>query len=44
MSKRHEGKTMLVTGAAGVIGYATSEILAREGGAGDAGRYRYGKG
>lgn len=31
MTKRHEGKTMLVTGAAGAIGYATSEILAREG-------------
>ena len=30
-SGRHEGKTMLVTGAAGAIGYATSEILAREG-------------
>ncbi|WP_336978951.1 SDR family NAD(P)-dependent oxidoreductase [Altererythrobacter fulvus] len=29
--KRHEGKTMLVTGAAGSIGYATCEILAREG-------------
>ncbi|HTN13459.1 MAG TPA: SDR family NAD(P)-dependent oxidoreductase [Sphingomonadaceae bacterium] len=29
--KRHEGKTMLVTGAAGAIGYATCEILAREG-------------
>lgn len=29
--KRHEGKTMLVTGAAGAIGFATSEILAREG-------------
>ena len=28
---RHEGKTMLVTGAAGAIGFATSEILAREG-------------
>ncbi len=31
MTKRHEGKTMLVTGAAGSIGYATCEILAREG-------------
>ncbi|KPL69177.1 short-chain dehydrogenase/reductase [Erythrobacter sp. SG61-1L] len=31
MTKRHEGKTMLVTGAAGAIGYATCEILAREG-------------
>lgn len=29
--KRHEGKTMLVTGAAGAIGYATCQILAREG-------------
>ncbi|OJW62750.1 MAG: hypothetical protein BGO57_14505 [Sphingomonadales bacterium 63-6] len=29
--KRHEDKTMLVTGAAGAIGYATCEILAREG-------------
>jgi NAD(P)-dependent dehydrogenase (short-subunit alcohol dehydrogenase family) len=29
--KRHEGKTMLVTGAAGAIGFATAEILAREG-------------
>jgi NAD(P)-dependent dehydrogenase (short-subunit alcohol dehydrogenase family) len=29
--KRHEGKTMLVTGAAGAIGFATSTILAREG-------------
>jgi len=29
--KRHEGKTMLVTGAAGAIGFATCEILAREG-------------
>jgi NAD(P)-dependent dehydrogenase (short-subunit alcohol dehydrogenase family) len=28
---RHEGKTMVVTGAAGAIGFATSEILAREG-------------
>ena len=31
MSKRHEGKTMLVTGAAGAIGFATCEILVREG-------------
>jgi len=31
MAKRHEGKTMIVTGAAGSIGYATAEILAREG-------------
>jgi NAD(P)-dependent dehydrogenase (short-subunit alcohol dehydrogenase family) len=29
--KRHEGKTMVVTGAAGAIGFATCEILAREG-------------
>ena len=29
--KRHEGKTMLVTGAAGAIGFATCEILVREG-------------
>lgn len=29
--KRHEGRTMLVTGAAGSIGFATCEILAREG-------------
>ena len=28
---RHEGKTMVVTGAAGAIGFATSEMLAREG-------------
>jgi NAD(P)-dependent dehydrogenase (short-subunit alcohol dehydrogenase family) len=28
---RHEGKTMVVTGAAGAIGFATAEILAREG-------------
>ena len=28
---RHQGKSMLVTGAAGAIGFATSEILAREG-------------
>ena len=31
MTKRHEGKAMLVTGAAGAIGYATCEILVREG-------------
>jgi len=31
MTKRHEGRTMLVTGAAGAIGFATCEILAREG-------------
>jgi NAD(P)-dependent dehydrogenase (short-subunit alcohol dehydrogenase family) len=31
MSLRHEGKSMLVTGAAGAIGFATCEILAREG-------------
>ena len=31
MTMRHEGKTMVVTGAAGAIGFATSEILAREG-------------
>ena len=29
--KRHEGKTMLVTGAAGAIGFATCHILAEEG-------------
>lgn len=29
--KRHEDRTMLVTGAAGAIGFATSAILAREG-------------
>jgi NAD(P)-dependent dehydrogenase (short-subunit alcohol dehydrogenase family) len=29
--KRHQGKTMLVTGAAGAIGFATSRILAEEG-------------
>jgi NAD(P)-dependent dehydrogenase (short-subunit alcohol dehydrogenase family) len=29
--KRHEGKTMLVTGAAGAIGFATCKILAEEG-------------
>lgn len=29
--KRHEGKSMLVTGAAGAIGFATCKILAREG-------------
>jgi NAD(P)-dependent dehydrogenase (short-subunit alcohol dehydrogenase family) len=28
---RHKGKTMVVTGAAGAIGFATCEILAREG-------------
>jgi NAD(P)-dependent dehydrogenase (short-subunit alcohol dehydrogenase family) len=28
---RHEGKTMVVTGAAGAIGFATCEALAREG-------------
>jgi NAD(P)-dependent dehydrogenase (short-subunit alcohol dehydrogenase family) len=28
---RHQGRTMLVTGAAGAIGFATTEILAREG-------------
>jgi NAD(P)-dependent dehydrogenase (short-subunit alcohol dehydrogenase family) len=28
---RHEGKTMVVTGAAGAIGFATCEILVREG-------------
>ena len=28
---RHEGKTVIVTGAAGAIGFATCEILAREG-------------
>jgi len=31
MSGRHAGKAMLVTGAAGAIGFAASEILAREG-------------
>lgn len=31
MARRHEGKSMLVTGAAGAIGFATCEILAREG-------------
>ncbi|MXO59915.1 SDR family oxidoreductase [Altererythrobacter salegens] len=31
MKPRHEGKSMLVTGAAGAIGFATCEILAREG-------------
>src|SRR5215510_6458503 len=31
MTLRHEGKTTVVTGAAGAIGFATSEILAREG-------------
>jgi NAD(P)-dependent dehydrogenase (short-subunit alcohol dehydrogenase family) len=31
MSKRHEGRSVIVTGAAGSIGFATCEILAREG-------------
>ena len=31
MSKRHDGKAIIVTGAAGAIGFATAEILAREG-------------
>jgi len=31
MTMRHEGKTMVVTGAAGAIGFATCEILCREG-------------
>jgi NAD(P)-dependent dehydrogenase (short-subunit alcohol dehydrogenase family) len=31
MTKRHEGKTMLVTGAAGAIGFAACRILADEG-------------
>ena len=31
MTLRHKGKSMLVTGAAGAIGFATCEILAREG-------------
>ena len=31
MSKRHEGRSIIVTGAAGSIGFATCEILAREG-------------
>ena len=31
MAKRHEGRTMLVTGAAGAIGFATCRILAEEG-------------
>ena len=31
MSKRHEGRNIVVTGAAGAIGFATCEILAREG-------------
>ena len=31
MTMRHEGKTIIVTGAAGAIGFATAEILAREG-------------
>jgi len=29
---RHEGRSIIVTGAAGAIGFATCEILAREGG------------
>jgi NAD(P)-dependent dehydrogenase (short-subunit alcohol dehydrogenase family) len=29
--RRHEGSTIIVTGAAGAIGFATCEILAREG-------------
>src|SRR3954464_9312059 len=28
---RHTGRSIIVTGAAGAIGFATSEILAREG-------------
>ncbi len=31
MTKRHEGNAIIVTGAAGAIGFATCEILAREG-------------
>ena len=31
MTKRHEGKSIIVTGAAGAIGFATCEILCREG-------------
>ena len=31
MNKRHEGHSIIVTGAAGSIGFATCEILAREG-------------
>src|SRR5690606_41237165 len=31
MTLRHQGKTMIVTGAAGSIGLATCEILCREG-------------
>ncbi|GAA0266509.1 SDR family NAD(P)-dependent oxidoreductase [Alteraurantiacibacter aestuarii] len=31
MTKRHVGNSVIVTGAAGAIGYATCEILAREG-------------
>ncbi|WP_338241909.1 SDR family NAD(P)-dependent oxidoreductase [Aurantiacibacter hainanensis] len=31
MSRRHEGNSIIVTGAAGAIGFATCEILAREG-------------
>ncbi len=31
MTKRHQGNSIIVTGAAGAIGFATAEILAREG-------------
>ena len=31
MTRRHEGSSVIVTGAAGAIGFATCEILAREG-------------
>ena len=31
MTMRHKGKTIIVTGAAGAIGFATAEILCREG-------------
>lgn len=31
MTKRHEGNSVIVTGAAGAIGFATCEVLAREG-------------
>lgn len=31
MTRRHEGSSIIVTGAAGAIGFATCEILAREG-------------
>jgi NAD(P)-dependent dehydrogenase (short-subunit alcohol dehydrogenase family) len=31
MTLRHDGKTIIVTGAAGAIGFATCEILCREG-------------